>query len=119
MEIKKKRVYKLQQVVTSYNNTEHSSIGGLKPNQAQDKQYFDMLFNLNLQKQMYNKTVTDLKQGDTVRVLDTHLFKKGTEPKWSEETYKVVRTNGNTITINQDDNEVRYKRSKLLKVASD
>ena len=40
----KKWVYKLQQVVTSYKNTEHSSIGGLKPNQAQDKQYFDMLF---------------------------------------------------------------------------
>jgi hypothetical protein len=79
-----------------------------------------MLFNLNLQKQMYTKTVTDLKPGDAVRVLDTHIcFKKGTEPKWSEETYKVVRTNGNTITIHQYDNEVRYKRSKLLKVASD
>ena len=78
-----------------------------------------MLFNLNLQKQMYTKTSTDLKPGDTVRVLDTHIFKKGTEPKFSEETYKVVRTNRNTKTINQNDNEVRYKRSKLLKVASD
>ena len=78
-----------------------------------------MLFNLNLQKQMYTKTVTNLKSGDTVRVLDFYIFKKGSEPKWTKETYKVVRTNGKTITINQDDNEVRYKRNKLLKVASE
>ena len=56
----KKWVYKLQQVVTTYNNTEHSSIVGLKPNEAQDQQYFDMRFYLNLQKQMFTKTIRDL-----------------------------------------------------------
>jgi hypothetical protein len=68
---------------------------------------------------MYTKTVADLKPCDAVRLFVTHILKKGTEPKWNKDTYKVVRTNGNTITINQDDNEVRYTRSKILKVASD
>ena len=105
--------------MNTYNETKHSSLGNVTPNEAGQENSYKLILNLNRTKSVYNKTVSDLTKGDTVRVLDIHLFKKGTEPKWSEETYKVVRTNGNTITINQDDNEVRYKRSKLLKVASD
>ena len=68
---------------------------------------------------MHNKTVSDMKPGDMVRILDTHIFKKGTEPTFSQETYKVVKAQGGTITIEENGNEVKYKRDKLLKVPSD
>jgi len=106
----------LQSTKNVYDKSPNSAMCQLTPNEAQDKQYFDMLFNLNLDKQTYNKTVSDLKVDDTVRVLDTHIFKKGTEPKFSEEIYKVVKVAGETSTIDMNGNNVRYKRNKLLKV---
>ena len=112
-------MYKLQQVVNTYNDSPHSSLGGLTPNEAQHEKYHDMLFELNIEKQTHNRTVSDLQPGDMVRILDTHIFKKGTEPKFSEETYKVVKAQGGTITIDENGHEVKYKRDKLLKVPSD
>ena len=117
-----KWVHKLQSVITQYNNTNHSSLGGLTPNQAQDDKYIELLLKLNHAKAMYNHTVSDLKPDDEVRLLipaKDRKLSKGSEPKWSEETYKVVKTQGGTITVMVDDVEKKFKRQNLLKVASD
>ena len=114
-----KWVQKLQSVISTYNSTAHSSIANLTPNDAGKDEHKELIVKLNQTKHMYNKTVSDLSVGDSVRVLDTHIFKKGTEPKFSEETYKVVKVQGNAITIDQDGNEVRYKRQNLFKVPKD
>ena len=108
--------HRLQQVVADYNKKEHSNIGELTPNQAGQEENKELIVKLNREKQVGNHRVSDLKPGDTVRVIQTNIFKKGTEAKWSEETYKVVKAQGETITIDEDGNERRYKRHKLLKV---
>ena len=112
----KKWVYKLQLVLNTYNNSQHSSIGKLTPNQAQDDEHKQLLVNLNTEKAQYNKTVSDLKPGDKVRKLETHLFKKGTEPKFSEEMFEVKQANGGTVTLTD---ETRHKRQNLLKIPND
>ena len=112
-------VSKLAQVVSKYNESPHVSLGGLSPNEAQQEQNYDAVVDLNLDKQSFNKTVSDLKPNDAVRVLETHVFKKGTEQRWSDEKYTVVRVAGGTITISKDDREVKYKRQNLLKVEPD
>ena len=108
--------HRLQQVVAEYNKKEHKGIGELTPNQAGQEENKELIVKLNREKQVGNHRVSDLKPGDTVRVIQTNIFKKGTEAKWSEETYKVVKAQGETITIDEDGNERRYKRHKLLKV---
>ena len=51
--------------------------------------------------------------GDHVRVSIANFFKKGTEPRWSDEIYTVERVKGMTITLSDDK---AYKRDKLLVV---
>jgi hypothetical protein len=111
---------KLQTVINTYNNTPHSSIGNLTPNDAQDDKNELLLLNLNREKQTHNRMVSDLKPGDKVRKLISKMFTKGTEPKFSEEVYEVVKVNGGTITIKDDgDIDTQYKRQNLLKVPND
>ena len=87
----------------------------MTPNQAGQEENKELIVKLNREKQAGNHRVSNLKPGDTVRVLQTNIFKKGPEAKWSEDTYKVVKEQGETITIDEDGNE-RYKPHKLLKV---
>ena len=43
-------VYELQPVVNTYNDSPHSSLGGLTPNEAQNDKYHDMIFELKMKK---------------------------------------------------------------------
>ena len=74
-------------MISFHNNSAHSSIGGQSPNKAQSDENHELISKLNLEKNSYNRTVSDLKPKDKVRKLDTHTFKKGTEPRWSEEVF--------------------------------
>ena len=68
-------------------------------------------------KNQHNKTISDLKVGDSVRknILKDDAHAKGTDPRWSNEVFTVTATRGHTITLNDNS---RYKRSDLLKVPS-
>ena len=110
-------VHRLQSVIKQYNQTAHKGIADLSPNKAGEEESKELLVKLNREKSTYNHTVSDLKPGDRVRVLEANIFTKGTEPKWSKEVYDVKLAKGQTITIDEGEGvERRYKRHKLLKV---
>ena len=74
----------------------------------------DFVYSLNLVKSQENKTISDLNIGDNVRIKISGIFTKGTEPRWSDETYSVKKIQGTTITLNDD---TKFKRNNLIKVA--
>ena len=105
----------LQSTIKKYNDKSHSSLGGISPNEAGQDQHFEKVLKINQMKQTYNKTVSTLQVGDTVRKLEkSEKLHKSTEPIWSDDTYKVVKVKGKTITL---DDEARHKRANLLKVS--
>ena len=68
----------LTTIVEQYNETPHSSLDNITPNQAihDDKSRMHVL-HMNIQKGEQNGFSTDLKAGDKVRIDDTAMFKKG------------------------------------------
>ena len=103
----------IDDIITKYNNTPHSSLNDIKPNDAGSKYNIPEIAELNIYKSTKNSTVSDLKAGDKVRIKISGTFKKGTEPNWSDEVYIVVEASGKTIVL---DNDKAYKRSSLLLV---
>ncbi len=51
--------------------------------------------------------------GDHVRVSEANYFKKGTEPRWSDEVYTFQDVKGLSVTLS---NDKAYKRDQLLKI---
>ena len=45
---------------------------------------------------------SDLSVGDHVQVSETNIFKKGTEPRWSDEVYTVAGVKGMSVTLKDD-----------------
>ena len=82
------------------------------------KQNWEKILDLNIDKNQHNNTVSDLVIGDKVRknVLFQDVNSKGTDPRWSDEVFTVKEIHGNSILLN---NNVKYKRDKLLKVPPD
>ena len=103
-------------IVKKYNKTDHKALGYLTPKQAGKTKYYEEILQLNVMKSQKNKTVSDLKPEDKVRVKISGIFSKGTEPKWSDEFYNVIKINGTTITLS---NDKRYKRTNLLKIPNE
>ena len=103
----------LQTIIKSYNNTEHSGILNLTPNEASKEENQTELLKYNILKSHKNNIVSDLKINDSVRIQIMKTFKKGSEPNYSDEVYKVKEIHGKTITLNND--EIK-KRSSLLKI---
>ena len=101
----------LESIITLYNNTEHSSINGLTPNEVKNNQ--NDILDINIIKNQKNKVISDLEINDKVRIRLSSDFKKGTEPRWSDAIYNVIKVNGATIKL---DNDIRYKRNDLLQV---
>ena len=68
----------LTTIVEQYNETPHSLLDNITPNQAihDDKSRMHVL-HMNIQKGEQNGFSTDLKAGDKVRIDDTAMFKKG------------------------------------------
>ena len=106
----------LDKVITTYNRTPHSSIKDIAPDEAMEQDKQEIIFNINQEKNKKNEPSSDLKVGDLVRVKITGLFKKGTDPTYSDEVYKVISTKGKTIEL--DDNK-KYKQENLLMVPKD
>jgi len=105
----------IQEIINIYNDSPNRGLLNLTPNQASMDENYDFIYSLNLIKSKENKTISDLSIGDNVRIKISGIFTKGTEPRWSDETYKVKKVQGTTITLNDD---TKFKRTNLLKVAN-
>jgi hypothetical protein len=103
----------IDNVITAYNDSPHRGLNYMSPNDAMDEQNYNEVLEWNILKNQENKTVSDLKINDKVRVKISGMFTKGTEPRWSDEFYTVKKVNGTTITLS---NDKRYKRTNLLKI---
>jgi hypothetical protein len=109
-------ISKIDHIIDVYNDTGHKSLNYLSPNEALDEKNIEEIQHINIIKNKKNKTVSDLKIGDKVRVRISGIFTKKTEPQFSETIYTVEKINGTTITLN---NNKRYKRTNLLKIPND
>ena len=105
----------IQNIVNHYNNSPHSALNNISPNDATKDVNKEMIFNINVDKKSHNKTVSDLKVGDKVRknILFQHKLSKGSDPKWSNKVFTVEEIHGNTIILND---KAMHKRVNLLKV---
>ena len=65
---------------------------------------------------MKNKTVTDLEEGDKVRIKLEGKFTKSSEPQFSNEVYTVDSVQGSIIYLTNGEKKRRYN---LLKVPHD
>ena len=108
----------LETIVNNYNDTPHESLGDKTPNDTLYTQSAQIeVLHINMDKNKANirlhKKGSDLAAGDNVRVSEANYFKKGTEPRWSDEVYTVQDVKGLSVTL---DNDKAYKRDKLLKI---
>jgi hypothetical protein len=104
----------LPKIIEQYNNTPHTSLDNITPNQAiTDPKKREHVMHLNILKAHDNGFVTDLKPGDKVRIDDTSMFKKGTESRWSDEVHVVKEASGKTVTLTDG---TTHRRNKILMV---
>ena len=75
---------------------------------------------MNMDKNLKNIQIhtkgSDLSVGDHVRISEKNIFKKGTEPRWSDEVYTVEGVKGLSVSLSDGKT---YKRDKLLKIPKD
>ena len=84
---KRKWIDAIDQIVSNYNNTPHSS-HGYPPNEVVNRPRGEIYKLLYPNKSL--KIQCRLKKGDLVRILrEKRLFEKGYTPKWSKEIYKI------------------------------
>ena len=94
----------LADIIERYNNTEHSSLGDITPNQAiSDPKKQIYVMDLNMLKGEQNGFTTDLKPGDKVIVRNTTTVKKETESRWSDEVHVVQSASGKTVQLTVTD----------------
>jgi hypothetical protein len=104
----------LPKLIEQYNNTPHTALDNITPNQAiSDPKKREHIMHLNILKAHDNGFVTDLKPGDKVRIDDTSLFKKGTESRWSDEVHVVKEASGKTVTLTDG---TTHRRNKILMI---
>ena len=99
--------------IKNYNNSEHKSLDYLTPNEARLPENKMKIEQINLIKSQETRTTSDLVENNKVRLRISGIFKKGTEPKWSDEFYTVEKTIGNTVYLSDGK---KYKRNNLLKI---
>jgi hypothetical protein len=113
-----KWIDRLDDVVKVYNETPHSSLDGLTPDEAEleaNRHAVVVLNRAKLLNQSVNKVEKpEFKPGDFCRVAVGRLFRKGTEPKYSDDAYEVASVAGQRVTLT---NGKTYLVSKLLKVS--
>ena len=106
----------LKPTLSKYNLTPHSGTK-MSPYQAkQPKNHMEVLFN-NYSKSKHERQYPTLNVNDHVRVMIKKTTKsKATDPKWSEEVFKVIGQRGTDYLINDPNREKVFLRHELLKV---
>lgn len=87
-------ISELDIIAHNYNNTPHESLGDRTQNDALYKQAAQIeVLHMNMDKNKKNTQLhrkgSDLIPGDHVGVSETNYFRKGTEPRWSDDIYAV------------------------------
>ncbi len=105
-------------VINKYNNTDHHTIG-MKPNEARlNDNFFTVKWNL-ISHAKRNRTYEPLEIGDNVRVMETKDYKKkGTDPKYSKDVYKVIGKQHGLYLVNNNKRKP-YLRHELLLLPKD
>lgn len=108
----------LDEIINNYNNTPHSSLNNIEPNKATTTLKNEQtILKINTDKSVFNRATSDLEKGDRVRKITAlNIFRKGTEPRYSNEVFIVESVRGKQITLNDDST---MKRTTLLKVPND
>jgi hypothetical protein len=108
---------RLDDVIKIYNESPHNSLDGLTPDEAElevNRHAVVVLNRAKLLNQSVNKVEEpEFKPGDFCRVAVGRLFRKGTEPKYTDDAYEVATVAGQRVTLT---NGKTYLVSKLLKV---
>jgi hypothetical protein len=102
----------ITELVDNYNNTPHSGIENLSPNQATLEKYQSDLATINGYKSRMVKVKSAFSEGDRVRIRIKDIFKKGSEPRYGNKIYIVESVNGKRITL---DNDKTFLESDLIK----
>ena len=109
----------IDNIIKIYNNTPHSALNGLTPEQAMLPENYITIQQINMNKMEQNRRITDLDINDKVRKYS--LFKKSISkpsvtPAWSDEVFYVIKVQGSTIFLNDGSKNKRYN---LLRVPDD
>ena len=93
-------------------------MNGISPDDATNKAHESMMLDIDIAENRKNKIVNYLTIGDSVRknILFNDKNSKGIDLKWSGSVFRVIKSIGNTITLNDDS---KFKRMFLLKVSED
>ena len=104
--------------IKNYNNTPHNGLEGITPNEVfSDVNKRIKVLHINVEKSHEHSSASDLVKGDKVRIRETNIFKKGTEPRWSDEVFEVESARGKSVEL-VGENKV-LKRDQVLKVPND
>jgi len=103
-------------VVDKYNNTPHSGLDELTPNEATKEINQHSIAELNRAKISNEPNKSLFSIGDIVRIRINKTFRKGTEPRYSDDVYIVESVQGQRITLS---NGKTLLESELLKVDGD
>jgi ribosomal protein L21E len=106
----------LDNVIDQYNNTPHSSLNRLKPNEAINEHYHYDIGSINISKAENTNLKSTFKIGDKVRIRINNIFKKGSEPRYTDKIYTVIDVIGKRITL---DNEKTYLESDIIRTYTD
>ena len=122
-----KYIDQLPKLVKLYNETPHSSINDIKPNDATEEENVITIGDINYQKQKANNKIKKIRPskivvGDNVRYkTEKGTFTKGYSITYSNEVFTVISIKGNKATLNNnkeyrlDDLQIVPAGSGLLK----
>ena len=97
-----KWVDKLQKIVSGYNDSPHSGINDIEPNEADTIPNQVVIGTINEAKRRVNveNAINSIEVGDQVRVRNKKgTFTKGTFAKWSAKIYEVERVTGTYVFL--------------------
>jgi hypothetical protein len=115
--------HKLNDFITAYNNTPHSSLGDISPYSVmQTIDNYRQVQTINLEKLNFNQSISknltqNIKVGDKVRIkLKKKTFQKGYELTYSPQVYQVISIENDVALLN---NNSKHKLLNLIVVNAD
>jgi len=110
----------LDDVVDNFNHRPNTALEDLSPYEVdKNEDNLSLVLQINQEKMNFQNKVknklSNLVEGDLVRIKVKNIFSKGTEPIFSKEIYTVMKIAGNRIKL---DNGKEIIRSNLLKIPS-
>ena len=105
---------KIPKIINTYNNTPHSSLDDMTPNEAAKNPDEAIHMAIERHQDARKEQRKEFKIGDTVRVMiEKSKVSKGYDPNYSHEVFLIDKVEGNYYTLS---NGKKYRAYKLLKV---